>query len=236
MKIPILCGVVVGLCTLGGAAWAGDFWKEKKPAAWSDKEKQKLLHSSPWAREAAAEMNFAGGGMGGPPGGGGMGGPPGGGMGGPPDGGGPGGMELSAVVRWETSAPVRAASAKPLSAEAEGHYVISITGIPIFATHAPREGGAEDGLPGANSPARRERMLATMREATQLIVKGRPPIIPDNVLVDEEEGTLLVFFAIGEKPIQLSDKSVTFRTVMGPIELKQKFDLKDMVFDGKLSL
>jgi len=237
MKIPILLGVLAGACVLGGAAWAGDFWKEKKPADWSEKDKQKMLNSSPWAREASAEMNMAG--MGGP--GGGMGGPPGGGMGGPPDGG-PGGMEMSVLLRWETAAPVRAVSKKALSADAEGHYVISVIGMPIFATQARRARGPEDGPPEGgptgvtNDPERRRQMLATLREATQLNIKGRDPILPDNVQIDDEDETLLIFFPKGDKPIALSDKSVTFKTVMGPMELQRKFELKEMVFDGKLSL
>jgi hypothetical protein len=58
---------------LGADAWS------KKPSEWSDKDIQKILTKSPWAKEATVALNFAGGGLDGAPGGG-----RGGGIGGPP--------------------------------------------------------------------------------------------------------------------------------------------------------
>jgi len=80
-------GILTIFAVASIAALAADPWRTKKPADWTDKEAQRILSDSPWAKKAVAEMSF--GGMGGP--GGGMGGP-GGGMGGPGGGmGGPGG-------------------------------------------------------------------------------------------------------------------------------------------------
>src|SRR5215203_4878959 len=90
--------------------WAGDPWKDKKPAEWNEKDSARVLTNSPWAKTVYGEMS--GGGMGGGRGGGG-GGAAGGGDGGgedSPGGGGggnmgpatgPGGPKVT--VRWETS-------------------------------------------------------------------------------------------------------------------------------------
>ncbi len=81
----------------GFVAWGlppGDFWNDKQPGEWAEKDVQRLLTKSPWAKDATVELNF--GDMGGP----GMG-PAG--MDGPGGFGGPGGM--TAVVRWETARP-----------------------------------------------------------------------------------------------------------------------------------
>ncbi|MBA3976246.1 MAG: hypothetical protein C0504_18720 [Candidatus Solibacter sp.] len=115
---------------------AGDFWKEKSPADWTEKEARKMTRSSPWAHEASPRMEgMMGGGMpsggrggrGGRSGGAGAGagadagGGPGAGMGGDAGGGGGGmggaGAGAGALipnvhVRWDSATPVREAYAK----------------------------------------------------------------------------------------------------------------------------
>ena len=36
--------------------WAADFWQTKPYTEWNDKDTQKLLNSSPWAREVELPM------------------------------------------------------------------------------------------------------------------------------------------------------------------------------------
>lgn len=284
-------------------AWApGDVWNDKQPADRSEKDIQKLLARSPWAKEVKAEFDFqgmmeemqgqggaggqgpggggpggggggmggppgGGGGMGGPGGGGGMGGPPGGGggMGGPPGGGGgmggPGGMEgetpdVKVVVRWESAKPVREATKKALPSEAEGHYAIAVSGLPMLANDGSPGGPGggrrqgrrarteqAEGQPEGEAPSaaeredRRKRMLARMMRSTSLQVRGKDAIAPDGVIVsDDEKGTLLLLFPRPSSPIQASDKEVAFETRMGPFVVKTKFSLKEMVYRGELAL
>jgi hypothetical protein len=94
--LPVMAGLLLG----------ADFWTAKKPAEWTEKEAERLLEKSPWAKKVDPVLNMdrlpsgmpggggmggrrggmgGGGGMGGP--GGGMGGPGGGDMGGGPPGG-----------------------------------------------------------------------------------------------------------------------------------------------------
>ncbi len=65
------------LMTLGLAAvalLAADFWQTKKFTDWTDKEVQKILKDSPWARPVEVRLGGGGGGLGEAGGGGGPGG------------------------------------------------------------------------------------------------------------------------------------------------------------------
>jgi len=78
MKASVL---VFGGLALAATVWAGDPWKDKKPADWSDKDVQKFLTKSPWSKTVPMTFDSSGGRGGrGAGGGGGYGG--GGGMGG----------------------------------------------------------------------------------------------------------------------------------------------------------
>lgn len=231
-----------------------DFWNTKKPEEWSTKEVEVLLSDSPWAREASMEFNAEGmgGGMGGP--GGGMGGPgggmggPGGGMGGPGGGmGGPPGMgDMKATVRWESAAPVAAAQKIEPPANAQTHYVISVSGLPAMRGRGPGgQGGPGGGPDGENAQASddrreqmRERMQARLKEKTKLTRKDKDPINVDTVERKEEDGeTVYVFSFLREgQAITAGDKEVTFVSALGPMEVKAKFSLKQMIYQGQLAL
>ena len=78
---------VFGGLALAATVWAGDIWKDKKPADWPEKDLTKFLSKSPWAKSVPMQMDPSR--MGGGRGGRGMGG--GGGRGGMGGGGGYGG-------------------------------------------------------------------------------------------------------------------------------------------------
>ena len=55
------------LISLGAAAapvYSKDFWVEKAPDQWSEKDIDKLLNRSPWSKEVNAELNMGMGGGG----------------------------------------------------------------------------------------------------------------------------------------------------------------------------
>ena len=213
-----------GLALSAGALAPAEFWNDKQPADWSEKEVQRLLTKSPWAKEVAAEMNFAGMGM--PPGGGPMGGgaPPGG-MDGP---GGP--MDLTAGVRWESAASIRDAANSRLPEDAAEYYVISLHGLPMMGA------GRGAGFPGAFGGDGLQGMQARLRESTSLQRKGKKPIAPVRIRTSEDDGVLLFYFPRDPDPISIEDKEVVFVTALGPLEVKAKFPLKEMTYRGKLAL
>jgi len=146
-------------------ALAADFWNKKKPAEWTDKEKEELRTKSPWAKKVDAEMGAGGrgagsSGSGGGGGGGGRGG--GGGGGGGEDGGGGGGggrrgggggvapagnfagAAVPLEIVWQSAKPIQDAHPLALPPKLDNHYILAVTGIPqqtINAVMMGRGGG-----------------------------------------------------------------------------------------------
>jgi hypothetical protein len=246
--------VAVLIFLLAGAGlWAADFWQKSKFTEWSDKDAQKMLRDSPWARPVEVRLGGGRGGRGGGGGGGGGmsadggpsaedaggggGGRGGGGGGGGKRGGGGGAMPETPpgqvlIVRWHTAMPVKQAiarmrfgkeastapdAAKLLQPE-QKRYVVGIAGIP------PQ-------LVMRGKPAE-------FKSKAFLNVKGRDPVQAVDVLSDRDErgANLYLVFSRPENPITLENGDVEVLLKLGTTDIKRKFRLKDMVFDGKLEL
>ena len=203
-------------------------------------------------------MGYPGGGYpgGGYPGGGG--GYPGGG-GGYPGGGGRGGsggtdgisLPASATVRWESAKPVEEAEARlnslnasynsrpdeqadAKSAKAEtkpsDHYVIALLGIRV-----PGSRNRDDDETGTKS--RNTKAYDQFMSNTQLVIKNKTPLSPDNVKFINDRGqSEIQFFFPKTSPITAADKEVTFQTMVGRVKVENKFNLKKMTRNGKLEL
>ncbi len=249
---------------LWSAPWlrAADPWKEKHAADWSPADIQKLVTHSPWAKEASVSTgegpsrtgpgaeSAGGGGRGGGGGGGGMSGPGGGGGrggggggGGGEGAGGGGGMggggmpQIKVVVRWESAQPIIDSAKHQRSKEWEKYYIISASGLPSI-DRQPRGQQKTEGKQIPSPEDRRKAMITRLKENTTLERKEKDPIYPDRLeMAEVNGGRILVFLFPREgQPVTLSDKEVTFHTKMGTMDVKAKFALKDMVYDGKLEL
>lgn len=213
---------------------AADFWA-KPYTEWSDKELQKMITNSPWARP------FSVGGPSGPgdsgaPGplsegrGGGRGGG-GGGGGGAPGGGAPGGPTATIVARWQTALPVKQAfvrlkygaeaatspDAKKILEREETTYAIVLSGP--FAS-LMRNGSPETVKKG-------------IMEASSLSAKGKDAGKPTDVEIGAKD---MLFTFPRTAAFTVDDKEVEFSTKLGEITVKYKFKLKDMVYNGKLEM
>jgi len=204
-----------------------------------------------------------GGGMGGP-GGGGWGGPGGGGGGGGwggNRGGGQGrgtqqGGARQVVIRWQSAAPVQQALAKqqgsatataeaPATPNAQAQatpaaspdtdYIIAVAGLPDWQGGRRQDAGGNSGSSGQSDEDRRQAFLDRMKESTTLTAKGKSPLGPEKV-ERAADGTILFYFPKSEQPLSLDDNDVEFATRLGPMDLKHKFKLKDMKYQGKLAL
>lgn len=240
------------LTLLAAAACAADFWQKAKFTDWSEKDSQKMLRDSPWAR--TVEIRAGGPGMGGGSRGGGRrgGGVGGGGGGGFDPGGGGGdfggggmgggrsrgGMDLpdigpttTLVVRWHTALPIRQAvcrlrfkdeagtspeAAKMLQPETK-RYVVGISGLP---------------------PQLLRGKPAELRDKALLRLKGKPAIAAVDVQADRQPrgATLYLIFPREPNPITVEDREVEVFVKLPAVEIKRKFNLKSMVFDGNLEL
>jgi hypothetical protein len=148
------------------------------------------------------------------------------------------------VVRWQSASPVQQALAKqsgaPATADAavETEYVIAVSGLPEWSGRSRRNAEGDDSqqASGASSEEdRRAAFLDRMKESSTLTPKGKSPFGPDKV-ERAADGTVLLYFPKAEEALSLNDREVEFASKMGPMELKYKFKLKDMTWQGKLAL
>jgi hypothetical protein len=240
--LPLLLVFAFGLA-------AADFWS-KPSAEWSDKDLQKMMNNSPWARQdtfnvsgptppsvggggrasvddtSAPEPISAGGGGGR------------GGRGGRGSGGGDvpagGGGSITIVARWQSARPIKEAAvrlrfgekadssdeAKQILAEPDPNYVIVLSG-----TLRPLLRGTPETLKKA------------LMDASSLSVKGKEPVKPAGVQMGgDRRSTDIVIIFPRSAAFSLDDKEVDFSTKLADVSLKYKFRLKDMVFNGKLEL
>jgi len=212
---------------LGGAAvsaWAKDFWNDRKPSEWTPEQIQQLLTKSPWAKDASIFDRSA--------------------IKGVPSGGrsaqssrrgartttGRGGAAPSGgvskgwkgTVRWDSALPIQDALKAPKSPDADKNYVIALVG------DVPAAGIPNDG----DDAAERQQKMDILQAATRIERRGEPIELQQVKLVPA--GTLFYFSRV--LPLSLDDKQVTFVTKLGPLEVKCKFILRDMLYRGALEL
>ncbi len=219
--------------TLGAA----DFWQSKPYTGWSDKDLQKIMTNSPWARTFTVPPPGAGGGGGDftpPPMGEGRGGRGGGGGGGPevPAVGGP--LSLDIVARWQSALPLKQAfvrikygaeaatspDAKAILDQAEPDYVIILSGpLQPFLRGKPEE------------------LKAAFMSTASLAAKGKSELKPTEVKIDANPAKPQVILSFSRTaPFTPEDKEIELNTKLGPLALKYKFRVRDMMFNGKLEL
>lgn len=236
------------LFTLTVTLWAADFWQAKPFTEWNEKDVQKMMESSPWSKPFSVALasttpdNTRGGKRAGSTTGGSQ-------MSGPAGTSEPGGLgryagskgdpagpvpTINLVVRWQSAMPVREAVVKAkfgneagTSAEAKKaleepieHYILAIGGVPKGAL----QGDSEE-------------LKKLMLSQGVLLIKGKDPIRPVDFMTQGKGGTAEVLFAFPKtKPITEEDKEVEFVVRIGDYSIKQRFRLKDMLFNGKLDL
>ena len=254
LGMTILMGL--GLAALLPAA---DPWKAKKFTEWTDKEVQKVLKDSPWARPVEVRLEGGGGMMGGGGGGrGGRGGRGGGGgsipsaaSGGPGGGGdegmgggggrGGGGMGSSeappattVIVRWHSALPIKQAVARARYGDEAAHSPEAAKTLQRKETHYIV---GMIGLP----PAAARMDPKKMKSNALLKIKDRPPVEAEAVQPARGERglDLYLFFPKtlpGSQVIVLEDNEVEVELKLGSTNVRRKFKLKDMVFDDKLEI
>jgi len=193
---------------------------------------------------SGADSNGIGGGGGR---GGGGGGSRGGGGGDRDSGPGPAAQGPEVVIRWESAAPVLGATKFQLPAPLADHYAVSITGVPPaqLAMVVAGRGGIGRGRnpegeqppappadPQAEAKARQERLL----HSVTLTAKGHDPQTPDLVMQTSDKDTLIFGFAKSSLPLTASDKDVEFAMRAGFTVYKAKFQPKEMLYKGALSV
>jgi hypothetical protein len=202
-----------------------EFWNEIKPSDWTDAEIHQLLNQSPWAKEGSINDTARRGSLG------------------PTSGGGGAGVGISghrpgtvtastrtatpgtgpqltwkATVRWESALPVREALHRGAPGQLPEDYILNVFGE----------------VPAADPDSG----FAILKDNTTLEHKGdriklnRIELAPGNSV--SEAGTLFYFSRL--LALKLEDKEAIFTTQLGPLKVKCKFPLKDMLYRGNLEL
>jgi hypothetical protein len=204
---------------------AADFWDQKPPEEWTKQEIERLLAKSPWTKDASIvntaqtgplssprAVNRRGRTVGNPN----------------------GDTEIpeltgkwSASVRWDSALPVREALKTKMSVALSENYIINVFGnVP---SPAPND---QDGID------ERKTKFEILQERTRLERKDDPLELKRVELAPKTPfsppGTLFYFSRVF--PLTPDDKQVTFVTKIGPLELKCKFTLKEMLYRGNLEL
>jgi hypothetical protein len=234
------------LCLAGflatSAALAEDFWTSKEYMQWTDEEVKKVMTNSPWAKDLTISVPVAALGRGGQratesaapsdvEGGGGGGGRGRRGSGG---GGGESGANPDAMVTlnisFRSALPVRKAlvrsrlgsgaavppEAGQLLTKEPDEYVVVVTGLPA-------------GMALLIDPV--------LKDKSTIRAGKKPPMAAKGMDVQRRTQSVDVFYTFPKtQVISADDKEVEVDLRIGQIEAKKKFNLKDMVYKGKLEL
>ena len=239
----------VAAAVTANVAWAGDVWKEKKPADWSPKEMERFLTRSPWARTvepATSPQSMDHGPTSANTGG--WSGAPGGGGGGGGWRGSPGADSVMPIttfqVRW-VSAPIMRAALKvyesePLNAAIArysiDYYIISVS-MQTRGGGAGRGawgGGGRWGTPGngQNGSAQAQQEEARKKFGQMLVQSamlrfGRNAVHPVQAQMAPGKDGMITLYLF-PRTLQLEDasKDFTFEFSQGPSVTQANFSLK----------
>ena len=208
---------------------AADFWEEKELTDWSDRDVQRMMSNSPWAkritvvfpRPPRAAINDSVGGAQ-AAGRGGFGGRGGDALGGR--------QQSRLVVQWRSALPMRQAIVRGRIGEGGA---LDSAGRQLLAQVPTAYFVVVSGLP---RPFARLDPAALMAE-TRLERRGKPPILPIQASAQPEgNGAALVYLFPRDDAITLADDEVEFVTEVAEASIKRKFELEDMVINGQLQL
>ncbi|MGA8026049.1 MAG: hypothetical protein WB992_02820, partial [Bryobacteraceae bacterium] len=246
-------GIVLTSIVAGGIAVAASTWQKEEPSQWTSEDVYQILNSSPWSKSVTVTVTrgsgyssenpgsggnggtwsegMPGGGMGrgGGMGGGGMGG---GGMGRRGRGNAPAAQGPTVTVQWASAMPVRLAESKstgsavdPAAIKPLDEYVVAVIGLPKSGFGSR---GSTDS-PGDDSDDAR---LADHLKVITVLSVGHNRLNPTKVELNQGRDGRTIFHFEKSEPITLKDKDAEFRITSDRMELRKKFALKDMEYQG----
>ena len=208
-------GSAVTLARVSPMFGATEFWNAKDPSTWNDEEIVILTTRSPWSREAVPNykssddptgMSDAAASMGG-------------------RGGGRREAPARIIVRWESAQPILdALKAPPFAADLAGHYVLTVTNLPIeIIRRGPR---------GETTP---DDSLDRIQNGATLQARGKDPA-EAGIARRTRIGSFLFGFSSDYLHLTQDDREILFTLDTETLTIKAKFDAKDMIYHGKLAL
>jgi hypothetical protein len=233
------------------SAIAAASWEKEPPSQWTSEDVYQILNNSAWSKSVTVtsaraygedrgggtwDEGMPGGGLGrmGGPGGIGMGG---GGMG-RRRGGYPSGQESAGTVtvQWQSALPVRLAQAKtdgatpdPSALKPLDEYIVAVLGLPKSGFESQRSRDDTDDVPN-------DAQLADHLKVITVLSFGHERLSPTKVELNQGRDGRAIFHFEKSEPITAKDKFAEFRITGDRSEIRKKFALKDMEYEGKLEL
>jgi hypothetical protein len=215
----------LGAIPFATVAFSKDFWNDRKPEDWTNSEVKELLTKSPWAKDASITDNGQVGGMGVPRGAASRRTRTGTGQAAGTDTTPPAKITWKAIVRWESALPVREALKKAAPKDVKDFYVLNVVGNLPTAISSPDE-------PQDSAPMQYLKQVTKLAHKGDQVYLSRVELAPENEL--SPAGTLFYFSRM--LALMPGDKEALFTTKIGPLDVKCKFPLGDMLYRGSLEL
>ncbi len=145
------------------------------------------------------------------------------------------------TVQWQSAVPIQIAAAKKAGERPDlasfkplDDYVVALIGLPAVVVGGRAASADSEATTGDQQ---QELIKDRVKNSASLLRSGHPPINAVKVELDQGfDGRMLIYFPKTD-PITSADKTVEFRLTMGKKkQLRRKFDLKDMDYQGKLAL
>lgn len=245
------------LTSIAAVAFAASSWQKDDPSQWTSEDVYQILNNSPWSKSVSVriasvnpgygDQGAGNGGNGGTWGNGGQ--MPGGGLG---RGGGMGRMggggmgrgrgtvppeqSTTVTVQWQSALPVRLAEAKSSGGAVDAaamkplnEYVIAVIGL-------PKSGLGSQWSTGTSGDDSDDERLADHLKVITVLSVGHERLNPTKVELNQGRDGRTIFHFEKSEPITLHDKDADFRITSDRMEVRKKFALKDMEFQGKLEL
>lgn len=132
--------------------------------------------------------------------------------------------EGSVLILWESAEPIREAKSslaigEAMGAKAQDAIIVSVIAHPLLREINPS---------GA--------MKQMVRDSAVLLRKGKDSVPAFDVAFIETNDSIMRFYFPRQETVQPGDKELTFRFEIQETVVEAKFNLKDMVFKGKIAL
>ncbi len=144
------------------------------------------------------------------------------------------------TVQWASALPVRLAEAKSAGGSVDAaslkplnEYVIAVIGLPKSGFE-PRGGNSSNGSDSDTESD--DTVLADHLKTITVLSFGDQRLNPTRVELNQGRNGQTIFHFEKSEPITAKDKDAEFRITSNRMEIKKKFALKDMEYQGKLEL
>jgi hypothetical protein len=144
------------------------------------------------------------------------------------------------TIQWQSALVIRMADAKKAGESTDAaafkpldDYVIALVGLPMTAVGGR---GASIDSDTTLSQQDEQRIQDRVKSSASILRSSHNPLAPTKVELDQgKDGRMLIHFSKSD-PISVGEKSVEFRLDMGKTQIKKKFPLKEMEYQGKLEI